>query len=245
MSFYTNDVNTQYEVYIYTNPTSGPIGGTQHVGPTGTMPMAGYHTVKLASPVPLSAGQRFSVVVKFTTSGYNYPVAVEYAVSGYSSGATASPGQSYFSPDGSAWQDTTTIDSTMNICIKAFTSSSGWKFLGGSTASTPAIASYNGEFYMVIRGTDNGIYYQKTTGGVWPSTWQAIPGATIDAPALAVLDNNLHLVIRGTDNGIYHNKMDLTTGTWSGWSSIPGCNFIPAKPGDFIWHSAFDHSRYR
>jgi len=75
VGFYTNDVNTQYEVYIYTNPSSGPMGGTQYVGPKSTMPLPGYHTVKLASPVPLSSGQRFSVVVKLTSSGYVNPMA--------------------------------------------------------------------------------------------------------------------------------------------------------------------------
>ena len=123
VSFYTNDVNTQYEVYIHTNPTSGsPIGGTKHVGPTGTMPMPGYHTVKLTSPVPLSAGQKFSVVVKFTNPAYIYPVAYEYAVGGYSMGATASLGQSYISYDGSSWLDLASWESTSNVCIKAFTS---------------------------------------------------------------------------------------------------------------------------
>jgi Lectin like domain/PKD domain/Papain family cysteine protease len=123
VSFYTNDVNTQYEVYIYINPTSGsPIGGTKHVGPTGTMPMPGYHTVKLASPVPLSAGQKFSVVVKFTNPEYIYPVAYEYAVGGYSMGATASLGQSYISYDKSSWLDLASWESTSNVCIKAFTS---------------------------------------------------------------------------------------------------------------------------
>jgi C1A family cysteine protease len=122
VSFYTFDLNTQYEVYIYTNPTSGPIGGTQYVGPKGTIPMAGYHTIKLESPVPLSSGQRFSVVVKFTAPKDLYPVYVEYALPGWSSGATASPGQSYISSTGSAWQDITTFESTANVCIKAFTS---------------------------------------------------------------------------------------------------------------------------
>lgn len=125
VSFYTNDLNTQYEIYIYTNPTTGPIGGTQYVGPKGMMPMAGYHTVQLESPVALSAGQRFSVVIKFTTSRYRYPIVVEYAIPGYSSGATASPGQSYISPTGSSWTDITTSKSTANVCIKAFTSPSG------------------------------------------------------------------------------------------------------------------------
>lgn len=122
VSFYTNDVNTKYEIYIYTNPNSGPIGGTKNIGPKGTMPMAGYHTVKLTSPISLSAGQRFSVVVKYTTSTYRYPLVAEYALAGYSSKATASRGQSYISSNGISWTDLTTYKSTANICIKAFTS---------------------------------------------------------------------------------------------------------------------------
>ncbi len=122
VSFYTNDMNTQYEVYIYTDPTSGPMDGREYIGPKGTMPQVGYHTVRLASPVPLSAGQRFSVVVKFTTSGYDYPLAFEYALPGWSSKATASSGQSYISPDGSKWEDITIYFPTGNFCIKAFTS---------------------------------------------------------------------------------------------------------------------------
>ena len=122
VSFYTTDVNTQYEVYIYTDPSSGPIGGTQYIGPQGTIPFPGYHTVKLASPVPLSAGQRFSVVVKFITSEYYGPLAFENATEGYSSEANASPGQSYVSLDGISWYDITAVfDPTANLCIKAFT----------------------------------------------------------------------------------------------------------------------------
>ena len=122
VSFYTTDMNTQYEVYIYTDPTSGPLGGREYVGPKGTLPLAGYHTVKLASPVVLSAGQRFSVVVKFITSGYDYPLALECAETGYSSKATASFGQSYVSQDGSIWVDIRNYYPTANVCIKAFTS---------------------------------------------------------------------------------------------------------------------------
>jgi C1A family cysteine protease len=162
VSFYTTDVNTQYQVYIYTDPTSGPIGGTQHVGPTGTMPQAGYHTVKLASPVPLSPGHVFSVVVKFTTSGYGYPIAIEYALAGYSSGATALSGQSYFSPNGNTWQDATTWQPTANVCIKALTNGpTGSDKIGvfrpsthtfyldysgfGSTGDLPVAGDWNGD----------------------------------------------------------------------------------------------------
>ncbi len=177
VSFYTNDVNTQYEVYIYTNPTSGtPIGGTKNVGPTGTMPMPGYHTVKLTSPVPLSAGQKFSVVVKFTNPEYIYPVAYECAVDGYSMGATASLGQSYVSYDGSSWLDLASWESTSNVCIKAFTSAlvsvptvtNGI----GVTSITSNSARLNGE--IVNTGGEASavrIYWGLSGGNVCPDSW--------------------------------------------------------------------------
>jgi C1A family cysteine protease len=176
VGFYTDDVNTQYEVYIYTNPTSGPIGATKVIGPKGAMSCPGYHTVKLASPVALNAGQRFSVVVKFVTLSYHYPVAAEYAISGYSSGATASPGQSYMSSSGTSWRDTTTTNSTMNVCIKAFTqgATSPLQVTNGvgATLITSHSARLNGE--LTGTGGENPfvtIYYGLNDGGMNNGSW--------------------------------------------------------------------------
>ncbi len=93
----------------------------------------------------------------------------------------------------------------------------------GGTSSAPALVSDGTEFYLVVRGTSNGIYYQKTTSGSWTGgTWTSLPGATSDVPAAAVVSGTLHLVVRGTDNGIYHNMMNLATGVWTGWEQLPG-----------------------
>ena len=177
VSFYTNDVNTQYEVYIYTDPTSGPVGGTRYVGPNGVMPLAGYHTVKLASPVPLDAGQRFSVVVKFNTSGYTYPLASEYAISGYSSGADASLGQSYCSYDGSDWLDVVTYESTMNICIKAFTSGCPASPIWKSGGSSPWMALDPNAIYLDVDTSAAGFtemprYFASLGGSA--NSWDAL-----------------------------------------------------------------------
>jgi len=75
---------------------------------TGSIAHMGFHTVSLASPMALVAGQPFAVAVKITSPGYGYPIAIEYPDSGYSSAATASPGQSYESADGTNWTDITT-----------------------------------------------------------------------------------------------------------------------------------------
>ena len=206
VSFYTTDVDTQYEVYIYTDPSSGPTGGTQHIGPQGTMPFPGYHTVKLASPVPLSAGQRFSVVVKFITSEYYGPLAFENATEGYSSEANASPGQSYVSLDGISWYDITAVfDPTANLCIKAFTS--GISKIG------------------VFR--NGGLYFDKNGDGYWTAGdttgWF---GTTGDLPAAGDWDGNGKDEIAVFRNGgVYFDKNGdgyWSTGDTNGWFGTIG-----------------------
>jgi C1A family cysteine protease len=121
VSFYTASINSVYNVYIYTNSSSGPVSGSLVGTKTATIASAGYHTVILTSPVSLTAGQKFSVVVKLQTPGYNYPVPFEYSYPGYSSSATASAGQSYISSNGTSWTDLTSEEATANACLKAFT----------------------------------------------------------------------------------------------------------------------------
>jgi C1A family cysteine protease len=122
VSFYATDTNCNYEIYIYTNSTSGPIS---QEGPiyfkNGTTSVAGYHTIPLNSDVQLAAGQNFSVVLKLTTPEFDYPMAVEMPYAGYSSNATANPGESFISSDGNTWDDMATFFSNTSVCIKAFT----------------------------------------------------------------------------------------------------------------------------
>lgn len=78
-------------------------------------------------------------MVKLTTPGFNWPVPLEGPITGYSSQATADPGQSYISYDGSSgsWQDITTISwcPECNVCLKALTTSVS------ETVSTPSTLS--------------------------------------------------------------------------------------------------------
>lgn len=122
VSFYTTDSNCNYGIYIYTNPVSGPINQNGLVfSKNGTISTAGYHTVPLDSEIQLRANQKFSVVLKLNTPGYNYPVAVEMPYSGWSSKAKANSGESYLSRDGKSWSDLTGLFLNTNACIKAFT----------------------------------------------------------------------------------------------------------------------------
>lgn len=125
VGFYTTDMNTVYEIYVYKNPTNGPVNSTKNyaVKESGTCSFPGYHTHLLNTSVNLTSGEKFSVVIKFSNPSYIYPLAVEKQYIDYSSKAHANSGESYVSRDGTSWQDITLVSeySETNLCIKAFT----------------------------------------------------------------------------------------------------------------------------
>jgi len=121
VSTYTASANSSYTIYIYTGVTAGsPRSGTLMATKSGVLSLPGYFTIVLDEPVPLAAGQPFSVVVRYETPGYNHPIPVEEIYAGYSSGASASPGQSFWSSNGSSWSDASARTAQTNICIKGF-----------------------------------------------------------------------------------------------------------------------------
>jgi C1A family cysteine protease len=111
---------TSYVIYVYDNfdgsKFSGLLGSV-----SGSLSNSGYYTIPLNSPINLTEGNDFSIVVKFTTAGYNWPIPIEMDIAGYSSGATASPGQSYISSTGVTFTDITTSYENTNVCIKGLT----------------------------------------------------------------------------------------------------------------------------
>ena len=120
VGFYTADNNTKYEVTIYTGlgtsmPASSPTGGTKALTQSGTMPYAGWHAITLDKAVPLTKGNYFSVVVKFTGKR---SAPVEMKAAGFSDNATIETG-SFFSPNGTRWE--TSAAAGANATVKAFT----------------------------------------------------------------------------------------------------------------------------
>jgi C1A family cysteine protease len=122
VSFYSGAVNSSYEIYIYVNPVSPPVGSVVGSSESGALSYPGYHTIVLSTPVELVDGDQFSVVVKLTTPGFPYPIPIEFAVINFTSAARAFPGESFISPDGGSWMDATAWDPSTNVGIKAFTS---------------------------------------------------------------------------------------------------------------------------
>jgi C1A family cysteine protease len=123
VSLYTPALDSTYSLYIYKNVISAPTSGKLVATKTGTIPLAGYHTVPLNGPVILNKGQRFSVVIELTTPGYLYPIPIENYIPDYNRSARSGPGQSYVSRDGVKWKDLTKVPwapPEPNVCLKAF-----------------------------------------------------------------------------------------------------------------------------
>ena len=87
----------------------------------------GYNSVTLSSPVAVSAGTRFSVVVRAETpeDGYKFLAPLEYAMDGYADEAKAKNGEGWLSTDGDKFEDIIPIAErekvrNASICLKAF-----------------------------------------------------------------------------------------------------------------------------
>jgi C1A family cysteine protease len=125
VGLYATDADVDYTITIYTGVTAqDPRSGTLRATLKGTRPYPGFYTEILGAAVPLTRGEHFSVVIKFTTPTKGYPIAIEYSESDYSSAATAHNGESFSSHNGSAWEDIN-LDPEVdhcNVCIKAYAS---------------------------------------------------------------------------------------------------------------------------
>jgi|GEM_PF-2014600 len=124
VAFYTSKPGATYNIYIRKGVGSTPASGTLTHGPqSGTLGGPGYHRIDLNSPVIVSNGEKFAVIVKLTDQGYNYPVGFSQ-VTDDTGNATATPGVGFISSNGSSWSDITYDDKqprpTASICLKAF-----------------------------------------------------------------------------------------------------------------------------
>ncbi len=132
VSFYTPVPGSSYQVRVagaVRDIAAAPAAGS------GTIAVGGYHTVRLATPVPVTAGQEFVVAVKLTTPGCGHPIPVEHPSALIAPRAAAR--QSYISYGGTTWTDLATKPGyeTSNVCLKAFVNSSG----AGDTGAPKAV----------------------------------------------------------------------------------------------------------
>jgi C1A family cysteine protease len=117
VDFWTTDHDDAYEIKVYqdSNPADG-LPSALH-SQTGSCQEAGYYSLELGSPVSVSAGQTYTIVVKLTTPDYTYPIPVESLIRRMCD-PPIQTGVSYVSPDGIGWEDIGAVYD-WNACLRA------------------------------------------------------------------------------------------------------------------------------
>lgn len=242
VSWYTAAPGSTYTISIYTSPTNGPMSGLPAAATkSGTIDTAGYHTIKLNTPVPVSARQSFSVVVKLTTPGYNYPVPLEYPYSGYSSKATASSGQSYISSNGTSWSDVASLYANTNVCLKAFAVGSGDTVPTGGTLSVTSATglvsggNVGGPFspsstvYTLTNTGQSSIYWTASKSKDWVGL--SAFGGTLAAGASTYVTVSLSAAAASLTAGSYTDTVSfMNTTNGRGNTTRPVSLTVAARP---------------
>ena len=174
VGFYNTTTGGSYTLSLYTDGDGSPTSGNLAESQSGNLPEAGYLTLSLDTPVDVTPGETFSVVLQLTSPGYDYPLAVQYAASGYSSQAPSAPGQTFASADGQSWEDLYTSSDGIHrtFCLKAFAN-----LVAGLnvTSVQPAQGSTLGGTALTLSGTG------FLSGASVTFDGQPAPGAVLNA----------------------------------------------------------------
>jgi len=112
--------------------------------------------------------------------------------------------------------------------------STGWQFLGGTLASSPAATSWGANRLDVFaKGQDAALYHMWWDGTTWHS-WTFIGGSlTSDPAAVSWGVNRLDVFAKGRDLALYHNWSTDGGTTWQGWERLGGT--LASNPTASTW----------
>jgi uncharacterized repeat protein (TIGR01451 family) len=116
VEFWTTDATTDVDVYLYDNFDGTTTSNKLAEVLNNSFDEAGYHSVALNAPVPVTSGNDVIAVVKFTNASYAYPIPIDYF--GPSSRNT------YYSSTGSAgsWSEVESGSTYYDVAIRLRTS---------------------------------------------------------------------------------------------------------------------------
>ncbi len=223
ISFYTPDDGCTYLAEIRTGVTAGnPRSGSIAATTTGTLAAAGYHTISISS-VKLIKGEKFSVIVRITTSDYENPIAIEKADTEYSDKASAEAGQSYISADGDTWDDATVkVDSTANVCLKAFTADT---IPGQPSLVSPTIGACDISLTSTLTASD----FSSKTGAAHSSTqWEIATTEDFSSGMILNEESSESLTSFTVESGLlsrgttyyWRVRYKDSEGIYSAWSAV-------------------------
>ena len=142
-----------------------------------------------ASVAAISDGTALQVVVKGADNGiyYNNLTLSTGSWAGWAglNGATATMPAIALDSSGTLHVVATGLDHVVYHKMKPKGGSwSAWDSPGGSTPSTVSISTVGPDVELILRGTDNGIYFTYLATSGW-ANWTALGGVTLSKPSLA------------------------------------------------------------
>ena len=112
IDFWTTSNNAEYDVHVWNG-----FFGSELANQTGTCQEYGYYSIPLNTPIPMDAGQQFTIGVNMTTPGYGYPIPVECAIA-WTVNPTIQSNVSFIRQNASdSWMDM--ADDGWNACLRA------------------------------------------------------------------------------------------------------------------------------
>jgi len=164
VEFWTTDITTDVDVYLYDDFDGTNLSNLLASKLNSSFSEAGYHSVALDSPVPMSVGDDVIAVVKFTNSSLGFPVAIDDM-------GPHETGRTYISLDGSSWTDLKDILGGVDVCLRARTGDatpptmeSILESQGQSYNTAPSFANFGFDDDMAL---DDGWYQMDSSSGNW------------------------------------------------------------------------------
>lgn len=157
VEFWTNDVTTDVDVYIYGDFNGQSLSNLIWSSENHAFDEAGYHGVAISPPLQLTAFDDLYAVVKFTTESYQYPIVSD-------SMSPILTGYTYTSPDGSSgsWYDGGTHSTTpTDVAIRLRASNEnppGNPTISGTTSGSSG-TSYDYDFISTDVENDKVSFY--------------------------------------------------------------------------------------
>jgi C1A family cysteine protease len=237
VSFWAPYANTQYTAQVYVNPTDSrnPTSGSLMSSISGTVQYTGYYTESLSTTVPLTKGETFAVVIKFTTLGHGNPVPVQLQSGDDSKAPNAVSGQSFWSSDGTTWTDFASYGAANSYVanIHAFESSTA-----PTVAGAPAVSAQSANTLdLFFRGSDGALWWKHWDGTTWSASTSLGGVLTSDPTATSPGNGVVDVFVRGSDSAIWEKTTTNGGASWSGWNSLGGQIPAGTVPSVCSWGS--------
>ena len=120
-SFYATAPDTEYKIYVVNNFVDESSMHNRSLIAEGVLEDAGYYTIDFREGVPVSAGERYAIVLYICTPGATHPMAIEFdSGDKFLDYIDLEDGEGYISYNGATFENVKEKQNC-NLCIKAFT----------------------------------------------------------------------------------------------------------------------------